>query len=214
MANKDKIIASLYNAKLCDDCLSVSSGVVPRQTVYSICRSLSETSTINRHHGECDHCHKPKLTNSLLDWNAEKEDPKAEKSSIDYIRPWFWEGNVQSKVVSYLVTHNYTIRSVADTASRTSGKDIIALSPAGDELWISVKGYPEKSQNTQARHWFSGAVFDLVLYRGENPDVKLGIALPDGFATYRNLLPRIKWLKETVDFQIYWINEEELVRVE
>jgi hypothetical protein len=44
MANKDRIITSLNNAELCDDCLSVTSGVAPRQTVYTICRSLSESA--------------------------------------------------------------------------------------------------------------------------------------------------------------------------
>ncbi|WP_174819897.1 PD-(D/E)XK nuclease family transposase [Paenibacillus koleovorans] len=43
----------------------------------------------------------------------------------------------------------------ADTTSRTSGKDIIAIDRQGKELWISVKGYLEKSSNVQARHWFS-----------------------------------------------------------
>jgi hypothetical protein len=84
----------------------------------------------------------------------------------------------------------------------------------GNELWISVKGYPEKSHHVQARHWFSGALFDLILYHGENPKARLGIALPDDFTTYENLVPRIKWLKESMPFQIYWVNESGSVRVE
>lgn len=214
MSNKDKIKAALSNVELCDDCLSVSSGVVPRQTVYSICRSLFETTSIIRHDGVCDHCHKSKLTNRLADANLENTDIVSEAPSEPSIRSWYWEGNVQSKVVNFLVLNSHTIRSVADTAARTSGKDIIAVSPEGSELWISVKGYPEKSHHVQARHWFSGAVFDLILYHGENPNVKLGIALPDGFVTYENLYPRIKWLKESMPFLIYWVNDNGDVRVE
>lgn len=29
---------------------------------------------------------------------------------------WYWEGNVQGEVMSYLVQNGYSIRSVADTA--------------------------------------------------------------------------------------------------
>lgn len=208
MSNKDKILSALLHAKLCDDCLSISSKVIPRQTVYSICRSLSDSSIIYRYHGICDHCHKTKTTNRINSNEAVKPHP------INLvISSWYWEGNIQSKVVNHLVINGFTIRSVADTASRTSGKDIIA-SKNGIELWISVKGYPEKSQHVQARHWFSGAIFDLILYHGENPQVQLGIALPDGFITYGNLVPRIRWLKNSMPFQIYWVSESGAVRVE
>lgn len=214
MSNKDKILAVLLHAKLCDDCLSISSNVIPRQTVYSICRSLSESSLVYRYHGICDHCHKTKTTNRLLNGNELRSDEVSKPNPTDSAtQPWYWEGNVQSKVVNYLALNGHTIRSVADTASRASGKDIIA-SIDDNELWISVKGYPEKSHHVQARHWFSGAVFDLILYHGENPDVQLGIALPDGFTTYGNLVPRIKWLKESMPFRIYWVNECGAVRVE
>lgn len=106
------------------------------------------------------------------------------------------------------------IRSVADTASRAPGKDIVAITPNGNELWISVKGYPEKSPNVQARHWFSGSVFDLILYHGENPNITLALALPDGFITYANLVPRVNWLKQTMPFEIFWVSEDGNVRKE
>ena len=154
-------------------------------------QSPSEPSLVHRYRGICDHCHKTKTTNRLLNGNelrsVEVSIPSPTESTT---QPWYWEGNVQSKVVNYLVLNGHTIRSVADTASRTTGKDIIA-SIDDNELWISVKGYPEKSHHVQARHWFSGALFDLILYHGENPEVRLGIALPDGFTTYGNLVPRI-----------------------
>jgi hypothetical protein len=215
MTNKDRVIKSLKDTELCDDCLSLASGVIPRQTVYTICRSLFESSSINRNKGKCDDCRKTKTTNRLLDRDIGKVEALVSVTPAEpSIRPWFWEGSVQSRVVNYLVRNNHTIRSVADTASRTSGKDIIALTPDGKELWISVKGYPEKSPNTQARHWFSGAIFDLIMYHGENPEVKLGIAVPDGFVTYANLLPRIRWLKESMPFLVYWVHEDGSVRVD
>lgn len=214
MTNKDKILSSLLHATLCDDCLSLSSNVVPRQTVYSICRSLSESSIIYRYQGICDHCHKTKTTSRLPDGNESKTVKIINPPKIDSAKSaWYWEGNIQSKVVNHLVFNGFTIRSVADTASRTSGKDIVA-SKDGNDLWVSVKGYPEKSQHTQARHWFSEVIFDLILYHGENAAIQLGIALPDGFTTYENLAPRIRWLKDSLPFQIYWVNESGTVRVE
>ncbi|WP_042198096.1 hypothetical protein [Paenibacillus camerounensis] len=215
MSNKQKVMFSLLHAELCDDCLSVSANVFPRQTVYTICRSLFNNSEIHRHHGICDHCHKAKTTNHLSDLSANIIAHEIPKPPVEVtVRPWYWEGHIQSKVVNHLVLNGYTIRSVADTEARTSGKDIIAKSQDGKELWISVKGYPEKIKHIQARHWFSGAVFDLILYHGENSDATLGIALPDGFSTFKNLLPRIKWLKDAMSFRIYWVDENGHVRTE
>ncbi|QWU16248.1 hypothetical protein SAMN04487895_11489 [Paenibacillus sophorae] len=216
MSNIQKVLVSLLNAELCDDCLSISANVIPRQTVYKICRSLFSNSEIHRHHGKCDHCHKTKTTNRLPDQSANTTtNVEVQKSPLEAaIRPWYWEGCVQSKVVNHLILNGYSICSVADTEARTSGKDIVAQSIEGKELWISVKGYPEKSQHTQARHWFSGAIFDLILYHGENPNVALGIALPDGFSTFKNLTPRMKWLKDAMPFQIYWVDETGIVKIE
>ncbi|WP_206922520.1 hypothetical protein [Alicyclobacillus suci] len=127
---------------------------------------------------------------------------------------WYWEGNVQTQVVSYLAYNGYTILHAADTASREAGKDIVAVAPDGSELWVSMKGYPEKSSNTQARHWFSAAVFDLLLYHGQDPNARLTLALPAGFVTYANLLPRIEWLKLAMPFQVFWVTEDGSVMVE
>ncbi len=219
MANKDNVLSTLSSTELCDDCLSTASGVKPRQTVYTICTDLFAKGLIYRHHGKCDHCRKAKLTNCVLDGQqayaetAATAQPPAPQT-VDARRPWYWEGNVQAQVVSYLVYNGHTIRNVANTASREAGKDIVAIAPDGSELWVSVKGYPEKSRNVQARHWFSGAVFDLLLYRGQDHDTKLALALPAGFVTYTNLLPRIDWLKETMEFQVFWVLENGSVRVE
>jgi hypothetical protein len=49
---------------------------------------------------------------------------------------------------------------------------------------------------------------------GENANVRLGIALPEGFATYNNLIPRIKWFKESLSFTVYWVAEDAIVREE
>jgi len=217
VTNTDKVVSTLSSDPLCDDCVSYASGVKPRQTVYTICTGLSAKGLIVRHHGKCSHCRKAKLTSRISDSQQSNiEAAAAQSSTIETsgARPWYWEGNVQAQVVSYLAYNGYAIRNVANTASREAGKDIVATAPDGSELWVSVKGYPEKSRNVQARHWFSGAVFDLLLYRGQDPSAKLALALPEGFVTYINLLPRVDWLKQTMQFQVFWVSEDGSVRVE
>jgi len=125
-------------------------------------------------------------------------------------RPWYWEGNVQAAVVSYLAANGHRIVRVADTASREAGKDIVAAMPSGDELWVNVKGYPEATERTnpptQARHWFAGALYDLLAWRGDNPSVGLALALPD-FPTYRNMVQRIGWALPLIRASVLWVHE-------
>ncbi len=131
-------------------------------------------------------------------------------------RSWYWEGNVQSRVVAHLAREEWKIRSVADTLSRQRGIDIVA--ERGDAvLWITAKGYPEGADktnpSTQAGHWFKQAVFDIVKYRGENCDALLAIALPD-FPRYRSLAKMIAWLEPVADYEYYWVTEDGSVSVE
>ena len=123
---------------------------------------------------------------------------------------------MQARVVDYLVKRGHAISAVADTASRAPGKDIEAKTPDGKPLWVSVKGFPEnkRSANTQARHWFSHALFDMVLYRDEDAAAELAVGLPAGFATYENLSQRIGWFKAAVPFHIFWVHQYGHVEVE
>ncbi len=125
-------------------------------------------------------------------------------------RPRFWEGNVQSAVVDYLSARNYRIVSVADTASRQQGKDIVAVAPSNDTLWVSAKGYPAGTERTnprtQARHWFAHALFDLILWHGDDASKALALALPDR-TTYRSLARRAGWFLASLDACVYWVAE-------
>jgi len=132
-------------------------------------------------------------------------------------RPWYWEGNVQRRIVDFLKASGFTVQSEADTASREQGKDIVARSPKGQVLWVTVKGFPEKSQNTQARHWFAGALHDLARYRNEDKDALLAMGLPRGFRTYEALVRRDEAVRRFLGYRVYWVasdgsvNEEALV---
>ncbi len=125
-------------------------------------------------------------------------------------RPWCWEGHVQSAVVTYLAGRGDRILSVADTARRQQGKDIVAEN-ARERVWVTVKGFPQGTDrtqpSTQAGIWFSQGMFDIIAYRSEDPAVQLALALPD-FARYRTLAEKVRWLLPVVPFRILWVGED------
>lgn len=131
-------------------------------------------------------------------------------------KPWHWEGHVQSKVVAELVRRGYEILTVADTARRERGKDIIAMK-SERPIWITVKGFPigtpKTHPSTQAGHWFRQAIFDIVQYREESEAADLGLALPD-YPRYRQLARAVTWLIEAARFSYYWVSETGAVTVE
>jgi len=135
----------------------------------------------------------------------------------DVKQKWYWEGNIQNKIVHFLKTRGYIILKEANTALKDPGVDIIAISPEMKRLLVSVKGFPyenNKSKNTQARHWFAEAIFDLVLYRQEFPEVILAIGIPEGFPTYQNLSHKVTWFKESLPLKYFWVTQEGNVREE
>jgi len=130
-------------------------------------------------------------------------------------RSWYWEGNVQARVVKYLVDTGYHILRVADTVSREGGRDV-AASRDGRDAWVSVKGRPEGTLKTnaatQARVWFHGALFDAICWRNESQDAEIFLAMPD-YPTYRNLSPRVEWLLKSANFRVAWIHQDGSIEV-
>jgi len=141
--------------------------------------------------------------------NKSNQQPQ-KKTETQKSEIWFWEGNVQSKIVSFLVSQKYQILSVADTASHQTGIDIIA-EKNGKKLWVSVKGYPRGTEkpntSTQSRHWFKQVIFDIIEYRERDKEALLTVAFPD-FPTYRNLAKKITWFKAAVKFAYLWVKED------
>jgi hypothetical protein len=115
--------------------------------------------------------------------------------------------------VGSLKEAGFTIIRVCDTATREPGKDIVAQDSAGRRLWVTVKGFPVKSRDQQARHWFAGVVYDLVRYRTEDGQVLLGAGLP-ALRIYRTLSSRIEWLKRRLPFSFYWVHEDGKIEIE
>lgn len=66
MTNRDKIISMLITSgPMCDDCLSSSSMVKPRQSVNMGCRELEKHGELQRYKDMCPHCKKVKVINRL-----------------------------------------------------------------------------------------------------------------------------------------------------
>jgi hypothetical protein len=216
MTVKERILGVLQQAAqpVCDDCLAVAAALSSRQVAYAVGTALASEGAIIRQRGQCATCSKFKIVSSTGNLPpgipVKPASPQGEISE----RRWYWEGNVQSGLVRWFREHGYAIEQEANTATREAGKDIVATDHDGMAVWVSVKGFPERSTHVQARHWFAGALFDLVLYRNERPDVRLALAFPDGFTTYRSLAARTAWLRTAMPFTIYWVSESGEVRIE
>jgi len=105
---------------------------------------------------------------------------------------------------------------LADTRSKQAGKDIVARKDSR-LLWVTVKGYPEDKERTSpptmARQWFSQALFDIILWRGEDTAVELAVALPN-FPTYRRLASKVKWFQLSVPFLFLWVGDDGSIEAE
>ena len=215
MTNKEKLIDYLRknaNYAFCDDCLAKRTEISYRQQINSLCKQIEADGLVLRERGICHLCHDTKLVNTIKKDATKgtnyKSDPFQEKPS-NTKKPWFWEGNVQSAIIRWLKDHGHRILSTADTAARSKGVDIVAKNPAGKSLWITIKGYPENKDATQARHYFAEAIFDLVLYKSKSDCVDLAIGLPAGFPTYSNLAREIEKVRcERLPFDIFWVYED------
>ena len=214
MTIRSKILGALQKSGvLCDDCLSEVTAITPRQSINICCRDMHADKVLSRPRETCPRCNRTKIINRLS--NAQEgnssdlqpvEAAGTEPNIPSSDHPWYWEGNVQDKILRFLKLQGYTVHSASDTAIRQQGKDIIASDAHGRTVWVTVKGFPEKSKNTQARHWFAGALLDLARYKDENEDALLAMGLPKGFTTYETLVRRTSSVRKYLGYAIYWVN--------
>ena len=68
MSHRDTVMHLLQGKHpLCDDCISAATGIVPRSSVYKVCRTLANKGEIHRRSGICcGNCRGEKLVNSLV----------------------------------------------------------------------------------------------------------------------------------------------------
>lgn len=213
MGLKENMHAALVaaDAPVCDDCIWPLAGMTSRQQANARGRHLEELGVIRRGNGSCSVCGGYKTVSVPTD----VELPVMVEDTSQ--NPWHWEGNVQAALVEYLTAEGWSILGTANTATKEAGVDVKALDPQGGEWWITVKGYPEKkpmkptNPATQARHWFSHAMFDVVMYRTERQDIRIGVAFPSPFGTYERLATRSSWLHDNAPFTYFWVKESGIV---
>lgn len=133
---------------------------------------------------------------------------------------WRNEANVQAAVVTALAARGYRILSVANTATKEHGIDVIAALD-GVNVGVEVKGFPSRryadparageqkktSPSTQAGHWFAAAVLAAMRLRGKEPEWRSVIALPD-FSRYRDLYAETRGSLSAAGITLWWVNEE------
>jgi Holliday junction resolvase-like predicted endonuclease len=131
---------------------------------------------------------------------------------------WHSEANIQSMVVTALATDGWSILSVANTATKEHGIDVIA-SRDGRSIGIEVKGFPSRayanparageqkrtSPSTQAGHWYAQAVLAAMRLRGKEPAWRSVIALPD-FPRYRDLHSETVGSLEAAGIEVWWVD--------
>jgi hypothetical protein len=176
-----------------------------------VCRGLEAEGLVVRSHVN------GKIHNFIK--NAERPEEavaKPDSAQETEEKPWFWEGNVQNRVVGHLERMGYKIKSTANTLTKEKGKDIVAEGATGP-LWVTVKGYPQETRKTnptvQAGHWFKDAFFDIIDWRGESKYADLALALPD-FSRYRKLAARVSYTQAMLDYSFIWVKEHGEVVVE
>lgn len=140
-------------------------------------------------------------------------------TSGDAVSEWHWEGNIQAAMVAHLAGSGWLIRSVADTASRQRGVDIIA-ERGGERMLVEVKGYPSEyyvrgerrgqrkktPPSLQARVWFSDLVLSSMLNADDDSDASIVLCLPT-VPTYRSLAERTDDSLRRLGFRVAWVAE-------
>ncbi|HEB73778.1 hypothetical protein DRN98_00895 [Methanosarcinales archaeon] len=145
------------------------------------------------------------------------------KKEWDKTQDWFWEGNIQEKIANYMeITEGFKVTEKANTESKKQGPDIKGEKD-GKYRIVAIKGYPsdkytanfpggkkgEKKRtnpNTQARHWFSEALVEILLRKCSDPNIEIALGFPY-FKVYENLVERITWLRSKVGISCYFVKE-------
>ncbi len=145
--------------------------------------------------------------------------PRDPKEPAELAGEWHTEANVQASLVTALAADGWRILSVANTATKEHGIDVIA-SRDGQTVGIEVKGFPSRgyanparanevkrtSPSTQAGHWYSQAVLAAMRLRGKEPAWRSVIALPD-FPRYRDLHAETSGSLAAAQIEVWWVDQ-------
>ena len=128
------------------------------------------------------------------------------------------EADVQAFVVAALGAAGWAIRSVANTATKEHGIDIVAERD-GQTVGVEVKGFPglnyadpgradrrkRTRPSTQAVHWYSQAILAAMRLRTKHPEWRSVIALPD-HPRYRTLHTETAGSLAAAAIEVWWVD--------
>lgn len=137
---------------------------------------------------------------------------------------WHTEANVQAALVTALAGDGWRILSVANTATKERGVDVIA-SLDDSIIGVEVKGYPSRGYadparagevkptrpSTQAGHWYTQAVLAAMRLRSREPQWRSVIALPD-FQRFRDLHTETSGSLAAAQIEVWWVDRTGTVR--
>lgn len=162
---------------------------------------------------------------TVRDTQAQPAAPRPRGETADLVAgEWHTEANIQAALVTALAGEGWRILSVANTATKEHGIDVIA-SRDGQTVGVEVKGFPSRgyadparagevkrtSPSTQAGHWFSQAVLAAMRLRGKEPHWRSVIALPD-FPRYRDLHDETAGSLFAAQIEVWWVDQAGRVR--
>ncbi|PZR99610.1 MAG: hypothetical protein DLM69_07215 [Candidatus Chloroheliales bacterium] len=142
---------------------------------------------------------------------------------------WFWEGNVQARVLAFMQEEGFTILSPGHSSPAEHGVEIAAERQVEQRVshrLVSVRGWPSplytkgalagqpraSAPESVARSWVAQALLDLALARGSDPDVELSLALP-AMASYIRYLQRLRWFLAAGRISVYLVAQDGRVAV-
>jgi hypothetical protein len=133
---------------------------------------------------------------------------------------WPWEGSVQATFGRMLYQHGWSITSMADTAAKATGVDVLATK-GSRRLGAEVKGWPSTTYadprradevkptqpSTQAHHWFTQALGKAMMLLDDNPGLESLMVLPD-YPRYRTLAARTRTGRRAAGIHVVLLTSE------
>jgi hypothetical protein len=207
MTASERILQTLGNSPdgLCDDCLSIASGVTPRQQVYQRATELFQDGKIFRNKRSCSSCKKFKLVNSINP-HEEKEKQKTAPTCVstenciklnDYgfvsVGKWTLNNRVKSGIsfelsslrderviYAFSVDDDVKYIGVCDTTNTTLNKRMnryqsMAGAGTNERLAKQIKGLLEQGKTVNI---FALKPISAIQYKDLNVDLIKGLENP------------------------------------
>jgi hypothetical protein len=133
---------------------------------------------------------------------------------------------VQAVFVNLLVRNGWSVTSVADTAAKTPGVDVLAEKGAR-RLGAEVKGWPSTRYadprraaeakptrpSTQVGHWFSQALLKSMMLLDSHPGYETLMVLPD-CPRYKDLTVRTTAGRRVAGIHVVLLNQAGIAKAE